>query len=406
MQSPISRYCRRDCVSNRSLVHDSHAYAVWYILQGVTVPYVHAPLHYLLCPEKRGYVESATFCNFFSKMRAKMPDHVYSISFVWPANKTWNGSTGDRHPPRWYFECLVDFITRNSTKGVRFIVHLHEAIRDRLPTALLFDACRAPATLSLQYCDVELPPMWPNVQRFEPLIDCDTGEIVIVADIHDTPDLQTNTIALYLNYILDSSFGMILTFWPTSDEEYLAQSFRLDPSVAPPPVLEAVHHKFKNKWIVDGGLAMSTCTARSAIRVSHGVSFAQHISACSRHYNWDPEERNGTDEALLQLYLLTFRPMDIPVQDYERRHAMEQVVRRVARPFVHNLSRRSSHPARKEVLQPINFSPLYHYTHSSQRKQIAYDAEGRFAHRDQCIALEWKADRPAGQRVSKRRRQG
>jgi hypothetical protein len=91
---------------------------------------------------------------------------LYSISFVWPSGKTWSGVGGNRLSPQWYYECLLDFIKRNSGKEyVRFVVHMHETIRSTLPTAPIHESCVPPSTLSIEYCNAELPPMWPNVTR-------------------------------------------------------------------------------------------------------------------------------------------------------------------------------------------------------------------------------------------------
>lgn len=362
---------------------------------------------------------------------------LYSISFVWPSGKTWSGVGGNRLSPQWYYACLLDFIKRNSAKeDVRFVVHMHETIRSTLPTGPIHESCVPPSTLSIEYCNADLPPMWPNVKRFEPLIDCISNELVIVADIHDVPDLQTKTIEHYTSFITNSQKeweithllatlndehsedsssedvtvthpshpnGMVLTFWPTSDDTYLAESFH-DNRVAPKPTLEAVHPKLTNKWIVDGGLALSNLNARLMIRESHkGVSFAQHIRECSRIYNWDEEERRGTDEALLQLYLLSFQAMDVPIESYEQKQSMEHVIRRAAHPFVHNLNRRDSNPPLREVFLPINYLPHYTYRFSHQRKNFAYDGEGEFKHRGRYIALQWKPQQVQGVRSSKRK---
>lgn len=49
--------------------------------------------------------------------------------------------------------------------------------------------------------------MWPNVKRFEPLIDCLTNELVIVADINNVPDLQTKTIEHSIHHKFPKRMG-------------------------------------------------------------------------------------------------------------------------------------------------------------------------------------------------------
>jgi hypothetical protein len=349
---------------------------------------------------------------------------------VWPRGKTWKGKENkNRNPPQWYYACLLDFIQRNSGKeNVRFVLHVHEAIRSMLPTAPIYESCKSPSTLSIEYCDIHLPPMWPNVKRFEPLIDSIVNELVIVADIHDIPELQTKTIEHYVSLVTNSHRqwtdqllttlndgdddmdliqpnGMILTFWPTDDENYLVESFHDDVRLGPKPTLEAVHGKRQNKWIIDGGLALSNLYARCAIRESHrNVTFAEHIKECSRIYNWDSDELRGTDEALLQLYLLSFRTKDIPYEKEEEKLIMEHVVRQTAKPFVHNLSRRTTNPPKHDVFVPVNYVPNYIYQDNESRKRFVYDGEGKFNHRGQYIELQWKEQRVLGVRSSKRKR--
>lgn len=368
---------------------------------------------------------------------------LYSLSFVWPSGKEWHSTTGDRRSPRWYYSCLLDFVSRHSgSPDVRFVVHMHGMLQSSFPIASMREACRFPSTLEVRYCDAALPAMWPNAQRFEPFLDSVKTEVVIVADIHDVPELQTATIQLHLrglslrpvslspeewaitrlleslNHASDDSDDedpssavaeadrarMILTFWPTADDTYLSDSFH-DDRVAPKPALQPTHPRSRLKWVIDGGLALSTAAARTRIRASHhGISFAEHLRECARVYNWDPEEKNGTDEAFLQLYLLSFRALDKRVESVDEEEHMARVVREEAKPFVHNLHRRETTPSLATVHLPIEFVPYYTYKFDPALKNIAYDSEGKYQHRGRPIPLGWAPPRVSGTRSALRRR--
>ena len=319
---------------------------------------------------------------------------LYSVSFVWPRGKDWEtGNTWHRWPPRWYFECLVDFIHSNSgTHGVDFVVHMHGVAKGLVPTRLLHRVCKRPSTLEISYCSASLPALWPNACRFVPLIDSLKDCTVIVADIHDTPSLQRSTIRSLTHSLQSKGKGLALTFWPIEGESYIASEIA-DNGIAPPPSLEpelpatgAVRHR----WTIDGGLAISTLAAREAILASHGdVTFHQHLQVCANTYEWDCAEANGTDEALLQLYLLAFRSRDVPPQGQHTFANMAEAIRKVALPFVHNLTRRSDDPPRLDLPAPA--TPKYLPASTQASKQFVYDQEGDFVHAGVAVPLQWSA---------------
>ena len=323
---------------------------------------------------------------------------LYSVSFVWPRDRDWEAGDADRRPPRWYFECLVDFIRRNSgTRGVDFIVHVHGMAQGLIPTNLLHRVCKHPSTLGIAYCNASLPALWPNARRFAPLIDSPKDCTVIVADIHDTPSLQRNTIHALTHRLHAQGAGMALTFWPIAGDSYFASEIA-DNSVAPPPSLEPELPEAgagsdaiaRRRWTIDGGLAISTLAARTAILASHGgVTFRQHLRACANTYQWDGAEENGTDEALLQLYLLSFRSRDVPPRRQHTFAKMAEAVRKIALPFVHNLTRRGDDPPRLDLPAPA--TPRYPPASTQASKQFVYDQEGDFVHAGVAIPLQWAA---------------
>ena len=322
---------------------------------------------------------------------------VFSVAFVWPEGVPWKGTTTHgRNGPEWYFDCLLDMMSRHVRS--HFIIHMHDAIRNVIQVETFGRAIHISSTFELRFCAADRPAMWPNVERFVPVFDSDEERMVVALDIHDDPDEQDDTVSHHTRNVAD---GIILTFWPTNDEDYAAASFR-DPNVGPPPQLEAVHPTYNKRWIVDGGLMVSTKRARNVVRESLG-SFSDHLSRCAVRFEWDPEQKNGTDEAILQLFLLSFRPGDETLDANETVRAADTVMRHV-RPYVHNLSRRASDPPRSHALlrmQPVGWGgPAYIRT--TRNKKFVYDGEGVFRHRGRIIPLEWKL-RP-GARASRRPR--
>jgi hypothetical protein len=314
------------------------------------------------------------------------PPLLFSVSFVWPEGRAWDRpQTKGRRSPRWYFECLVSFVKRQSTDPTtRFIIHLHESLRGVLPLSV-FDGLH----VSFRFCAVHFPLFWPNVARFVPLIDSMEAATVIVTDIHDSPTPQTKMIENKLD--ITGPDEMILTFWRTDSDSYAAEDFLYADDVAPPPDLEPIPPRDDGRWVVDGGFAMSKPGARDKLRNAFGKenTFAHHLNECANIYNWDPDSLRGTDEYLLQLYLLSFRVADATPTASQRERRLAAVVS-VARPFQHSLHRRTTDPPRLPVSVSNETAPRERA--ARRRKHFAYDGEGRVTPKGK--ELEWMKRAP------------
>ena len=246
--------------------------------------------------------------------------------------------------------------------------------------------------------------MWPNAARFAPLVDDTTEANVVVCDIHDGPQRQTECIEDLAAELVDD-VGLILTFWPIRDEHFLSETIADAGAVGPPPRLEPTLPRRRERWTVDGGMALSTGSGRRALRDAYGSTFARHLDLCSRRYNWDPQQQNGTDEALLQLYFLSFAPGDEHLGPAQL-EAAEALLRRIARPFVHTLYRRGPgrDPPRVATAATGSAAPVYSYRADPERKGFAYDEEAELSVRQS--RLVWKAPRAPPRSARVRARQG
>lgn len=346
------------------------------------------------------------------RLRQQPRRKLYSIAFTWPAGREYLAAGAGRQSPAWYADRVTDFVSERAADGVTSIlVNVHGALPAAALAALTARWKRAFALaanprgdgrddedaeeeLIVRACPRDAHAMLPVAMRCVPLIDDREERAVICADVHDSLSRQAGEIERLLEQMeADGGCTAGFTAWPGYD---LRSSFRRDDSgLAPPPSLRVDRSAAEARegivWHLDCGLLLTTLAFRQKLRGLRAPSYAAHVKWCHGAYEYDGSK--GTDEQMLEMFLLAGRPAG--------REGLEAqitgLVRQQATLRVHQLCADTSTAKKKAARLPASDQPKFErppqYAHQKPRQlQFVFDDEvrcaARFANED--AKLSWE----------------
>ena len=361
------------------------------------------------------------------RLRQQPRRKLYSIAFTWPAGRAYLEAGSARQSPAWYADRVTDFVAMRAADGITSIlVNVHGALPAGALAALTERWKGAFATafasssggkgsgskgsgsrgsssrdgdddaseeLSVRACARDAHPALPVAMRCVPLLDDRDERAVLCVDVHDSLPRQAAEIEVLLSQMEDEGCSAGFTAWPGYG---LRSSFKRDESgLAPPPSLmidrSASEAREGIVWHLDCGLLITTGAFRQKLRGLRAPSFAAHLKACHATYEYDGSK--GTDEQILEMFLLAGRPAGREGLDAQ----ITSLVRQQATIRVHQLCADNSTAKKKAAKLPAadehKFEQPPQYARQKGRAlQFVFDDEVRCASRfvDDDAKLEWE----------------
>ena len=250
---------------------------------------------------------------------------LYCIGWFWPEDAEWaeaqQKKTGARsRPPSWYAWCVQEFVGTHARTGVVSIrLHLPHSFQlasDGTAHSLVQKWRRAfdenvPAgsreTLSFDYTGPTDAPMASGSMRCIPLLDDDEDRIVVVLDAHDDLDSQTARLEEHLRRMdARRDVHAVFTAWESEADDIGVKHGR-PRDLAPHNLLE-IRAEAPTAWHLDCGMLITDGVFRRAARMLRVPTYREHYRHCADTFVF--EQTQGTDEMMLEYYLLSGRPCD------------------------------------------------------------------------------------------------